>query len=481
MKTKKNIKESLPEDVNLHFNKMKLRRELLNSENFNTTIERSKIMNSQKLGLVFGAFLLFLLVGGFLLNDKFNTELTAKEVLTKAENFYNTVENAIGKIHYQKMVISNNYAKEAEKITIERWTDKKNDRMKIVTTLDGVEPVTNVQIGDQNFASVASENGPIVKIISSGKTQEKHHGKEGVAVKMMKIELDDEDGEITEERLQEIKAQLKQKWVSKNGEEIKLDEMKNGENVFVNIDEDIELSENGEEKRIVKKTMVMESSPYDNTKSPKQLLEEAKSNPNMKYIGKTRDAILERDFEVIETFGKIVTVENGVRTEGKVKVTLEFDSHDFKLYRSTTENELDGTKEVITFEVDRLSEMNDSIFSTEGLNEQKVVTKRIGGLTKENLKAVPSHFELKQNFPNPFNPTTNIPYELKENGNVALKVYNTKGQLVKTLVDKAQNAGSHSIKWNGTDENGSQVSSGVYLYELNVDGNVEAKKMNFIK
>ena len=73
---------------------------------------------------------------------------------------------------------------------------------------------------------------------------------------------------------------------------------------------------------------------------------------------------------------------------------------------------------------------------------------------------------LMGNYPNPFNPTTTVRFALKENANVSLRVYNIKGQLVKTLVDGRMDAGIHDITWEGDDNNSRQVGSGVYMFRM---------------
>lgn len=93
----------------------------------------------------------------------------------------------------------------------------------------------------------------------------------------------------------------------------------------------------------------------------------------------------------------------------------------------------------------------------------------------------PSNIALKQNYPNPFNPTTTITYDLQKNSNVMLKIYNLSGQEVKTLVDENQSAGTKQVIWNGKDNNGAQVASGIYLYKLHVGNVVQAKKMILLK
>ncbi|MCC7430364.1 T9SS type A sorting domain-containing protein [bacterium] len=100
---------------------------------------------------------------------------------------------------------------------------------------------------------------------------------------------------------------------------------------------------------------------------------------------------------------------------------------------------------------------------------------------EENSQAT-LRYNLKQNFPNPFNPTTTISYTLAKTNNVRLEVYNTKGELVRALVSENQNEGSHTSNWNGTDFSGKQVSSGIYFYRLETkNGFSEAKKMVLLK
>lgn len=88
---------------------------------------------------------------------------------------------------------------------------------------------------------------------------------------------------------------------------------------------------------------------------------------------------------------------------------------------------------------------------------------------------------LNDNYPNPFNPTTTISYNLAENSNVELSIYNLKGQKVKTLVNDILTAGENSVIWNGTDENNQPVSSGIYFYKIKTGDFTETKKMILMK
>lgn len=89
----------------------------------------------------------------------------------------------------------------------------------------------------------------------------------------------------------------------------------------------------------------------------------------------------------------------------------------------------------------------------------------------------PKEFELYQNYPNPFNPSTKINYKLRITGYTELKVYDVLGNLVSILVNQKQNAGSYEVEFNG-----SSLASGIYFYELEVDGSViDTKRMILIK
>ena len=85
------------------------------------------------------------------------------------------------------------------------------------------------------------------------------------------------------------------------------------------------------------------------------------------------------------------------------------------------------------------------------------------------------------NYPNPFNPTTTINYNLTEAGIVSLKIYNVKGELVRTLLSDQQTAGDHSIVWNGKDENGNQAGSGIYMYQMKTNNYSACKSMIMLK
>ncbi|CAN5525632.1 hypothetical protein BH10BAC5_BH10BAC5_27930 [soil metagenome] len=98
------------------------------------------------------------------------------------------------------------------------------------------------------------------------------------------------------------------------------------------------------------------------------------------------------------------------------------------------------------------------------------------GIGNGNVTTTPTEYSLSQNFPNPFNPQTLINYNIPQNGNVRISIYDGIGRLVNTLIDQNQNAGSHEVTWNAA-----SYSSGIYFYKLESGSFVETKRMTLIK
>jgi hypothetical protein len=97
------------------------------------------------------------------------------------------------------------------------------------------------------------------------------------------------------------------------------------------------------------------------------------------------------------------------------------------------------------------------------------------------LREIPKSFNLSQNYPNPFNPTTNINYSIPQDAMVKLTVFNSLGQVVKTIVNAEQKAGYYTIRWDGSNESGSKVASGMYIYRITAGSFTHSIKMNLIK
>ncbi|MCG8606221.1 T9SS type A sorting domain-containing protein, partial [bacterium] len=96
-------------------------------------------------------------------------------------------------------------------------------------------------------------------------------------------------------------------------------------------------------------------------------------------------------------------------------------------------------------------------------------------------EVLPSSFALFQNHPNPFNPETEIRFGLPEPNHVVIKVFNSLGQEVRTLADRPYEPGNHSVRWDGKDTNGTPVSSGVYLYQIEAGTFSQVKQMSLMR
>ena len=125
----------------------------------------------------------------------------------------------------------------------------------------------------------------------------------------------------------------------------------------------------------------------------------------------------------------------------------------------------DGTTVTIPIE-----EINKITF--EGLTNIKDV-KKFQGILKT--------FTLFQNYPNPFNPTTTISYTISQSGNVEITIFNVTGQLIKTIQKKHDSAGSYSTEWDGKNNQGISVATGLYIYQAKFGNSLLAKKMLIIK
>jgi len=97
------------------------------------------------------------------------------------------------------------------------------------------------------------------------------------------------------------------------------------------------------------------------------------------------------------------------------------------------------------------------------------------------MGAKPPRLLLDQNYPNPFNPTTWIPFYLPKDGEVSIRIYNVRGELVKVLKEKWMSHGAHSVHWNGDDRNNRQVASGLYFCTLRFGGEVQSRKLVLLR
>ena len=104
----------------------------------------------------------------------------------------------------------------------------------------------------------------------------------------------------------------------------------------------------------------------------------------------------------------------------------------------------------------------------------------VGGVL--DIQTTPTEFALLQNFPNPFNPETTIGYELAESADVTLQIYNVVGQVVRTLIaSESQSVGRYQVRWDGMDDRGMPVSSGIYFYQISAGKFQDVRKLMLLK
>ena len=102
-------------------------------------------------------------------------------------------------------------------------------------------------------------------------------------------------------------------------------------------------------------------------------------------------------------------------------------------------------------------------------------------LTTNDNETLPGKFALHPNYPNPFNPSTVISYDIAKSSDVSLVIYDMRGRTVNTLIRQDQNAGRYMVNWHGDDHFGNQVSAGVYIYKLQAGAKVFSRKMILMK
>ncbi|MDR3628026.1 MAG: kelch repeat-containing protein [Ignavibacteriaceae bacterium] len=129
---------------------------------------------------------------------------------------------------------------------------------------------------------------------------------------------------------------------------------------------------------------------------------------------------------------------------------------------------------------------NNSIYVMGGLDKEGQPVNAIEKLdivtdVKNISNNIPGNFVLENNYPNPFNPTTNIAFKISRTTKVSLDIYSILGQYVRNITSKEFTPGEYTFTWNGQDDHGNNISSGIYIYRLTSNYFNDAKKMVFLK
>ena len=174
-------------------------------------------------------------------------------------------------------------------------------------------------------------------------------------------------------------------------------------------------------------------------------------------------------------YGLLRSKEENINVKVDVQGNLK-EGHALILFDLTNQKRFDLNKEN-NFELknDTKTDIGKRIYLIYG--DQLWVETKIAEL----ISLIPKEFVLNDNYPNPFNPITTIKYEIPNDGKVLLVIYNLLGQEVITLINNEQWAGKYSVRWNGTNQFGNQVSTGTYFYFLKTQNNQSVKKMLLLK
>ena len=174
------------------------------------------------------------------------------------------------------------------------------------------------------------------------------------------------------------------------------------------------------------------------------------------------------------------------------EVYARINNYPYDQVDSTHENTLDISYEAFIDEAFNETYGNAAtayftVYAIDGPDTLKVKGKDVAVLINRydylsiESEGIPNKFALHENYPNPFNPTTQIRFDIPEMSSVNLTIYNMLGQKVKVFNMESAPAGYHALTWNATNELGAPVSAGVYLYQLQTKGFVKTKKMVLLK
>ncbi|MCX6830243.1 MAG: T9SS type A sorting domain-containing protein [candidate division Zixibacteria bacterium] len=123
----------------------------------------------------------------------------------------------------------------------------------------------------------------------------------------------------------------------------------------------------------------------------------------------------------------------------------------------------------------------DRLYNGNGIDDSVILNSQPTDVDETGNLGLPKTFQLAQNYPNPFNPATTIEYSLPQRSDVVIEIFDILGRKVRQLVNETKAAGVYQVTWNGTDQSGVPVSTGIYLYRIQAGEFVESRKMLLIK
>ncbi|MFC1490102.1 T9SS type A sorting domain-containing protein [Candidatus Latescibacterota bacterium] len=185
---------------------------------------------------------------------------------------------------------------------------------------------------------------------------------------------------------------------------------------------------------------------------------------------------VEADGIVVHPYYFALPIEVTLPYNEALLANMGITTDDIGMYYLTDTGELDenGITDLVIDEENGLIHAKVAHLSDVVIAEKPAVPSSVS----ENM---PIGFSLMANYPNPFNPTTTISFNTAELSNVNVSIYNMLGQHVKTLVNEIKPAGTYSVVWNGRNESGAAVTSGMYLYRFEAGSYSESRKLMLMK
>ena len=158
---------------------------------------------------------------------------------------------------------------------------------------------------------------------------------------------------------------------------------------------------------------------------------------------------------------------------------LKTNSFGDSLWSQSYGDELSVANSIITTEEDEYIIAGSTNYSSSPTQSDAFLLK-LGYETSTDNIINKSHFSA-MNYPNPFNPSTSIKFSIQNESIAELSIFNVKGQMVKTLINESLNIGAYLVTWDGVDNSGSFVGSGVYFYQIKTSSNILTKRMLLLK
>lgn len=165
-----------------------------------------------------------------------------------------------------------------------------------------------------------------------------------------------------------------------------------------------------------------------------------------------------------------IAIDEAVNEKDKAKAEGEMDKALDEFSKDNFDKAVEHYKQAWHHATKALKSLTKSFANSDGVEGSELVD-----------SAIPEVFGLGENYPNPFNPTTLISYDLPEASQVTMTVYDMMGRQVKALVQEFQPAGNHSVIWNATNDNGTRMSGGIYFYQIKAGSFLQTHKMILLK